>query len=677
MLQRFGRQSRLVWIAGVALTLAWLGIYLLTVSPTVNFIDSGELITALYEPGIAHPPGYPLYVLLGYVVSHALWGEVAWRVNAFSAFWAAMSVGVFYLLIVEMSAYIRVRPPTRATATPKSKRSRQAAAPQKSEPSVVDSRGESFAWPYILAASAGASLLGATASFWSRAVQAKMYSLHYFFVGLALLLALKCRQAYDRDDRSAARRWLVATVAVTALSFTNHMMTNLVVPGLLILLLWGPRWRARLKLILNNWVWLLPALLPLLLYLYLPLRAAQQPYMNWGSPDDWGDFWRHVTGWQFRTYLFQGFEEFENFKDHARTVGEFATSQWSFLSWPILLASLGAGYLLARARLTVFLATLAVALTTVVFSLAYPISEIEPYLVPFYAMLIVWMACAPAALRALLERTPGAQPRSSEAISTETVRQYSMGILGALAALGLLMPALQYPHQNRSNDRLAELFALNVFNELPQNSIVITNHWDFYAPTYYLQHVKGIRPDLTIIDMLPLKYPWYLEQLEKKHPWLVDNSRDIASRFRALQLRWVDGEELSRQETQQLDRSYIELLDSFVSRNYAQRPAYVLFKPDLDSRRVATGYMRQPQGLVTRLLQPPADGVAPPTEPQYDLRGITHDLVPFDDFARFNAERYVTAYATLQQLYARANQADKAERMANKAREVAEAIKGR
>ena len=86
--------SREVWIAGALLTLAWLVVYLATVSPTVNFIDSGELITAVHEPGVVHPPGYPLYTLLGYVVSHALWwGEVAWRVNALSAFFGALAVG--------------------------------------------------------------------------------------------------------------------------------------------------------------------------------------------------------------------------------------------------------------------------------------------------------------------------------------------------------------------------------------------------------------------------------------------------------------------------------------------------------------------------------------------------------------------------------------------------------
>src|SRR5690242_10984557 len=107
MLARIGADAgRLKWIAGAILSVLWFLIYLTTVSPTVNFIDSGELISAAYEPGIAHAPGYPLYVLMGYVATHLLWGDVAWRLNVLSAFWGALAVGAAFIFIFDLSSYI-------------------------------------------------------------------------------------------------------------------------------------------------------------------------------------------------------------------------------------------------------------------------------------------------------------------------------------------------------------------------------------------------------------------------------------------------------------------------------------------------------------------------------------------------------------------------------------------
>src|SRR5439155_14819792 len=85
---------------------------------------SGELITAVHEPGVVHPPGYPLYTLLGYVVSHLLGGEVAWRVNTLSAFFGALAVGAMFLFLVEVTSY------TRWLARPK------AAQPQRRDASM-------------------------------------------------------------------------------------------------------------------------------------------------------------------------------------------------------------------------------------------------------------------------------------------------------------------------------------------------------------------------------------------------------------------------------------------------------------------------------------------------------------------------------------------------------------
>src|SRR5436190_11848838 len=112
--------QRVKWLAAALISLIWFGIYLTTVSPTVNFIDSGELIAAANEPGIAHAPGYPLYVLMGYVATHVLWGDVAWRLNVMSAFWGALAVGAFFILTYEFSDYIFqfARSKFRRAATP-------------------------------------------------------------------------------------------------------------------------------------------------------------------------------------------------------------------------------------------------------------------------------------------------------------------------------------------------------------------------------------------------------------------------------------------------------------------------------------------------------------------------------------------------------------------------------
>src|SRR5215212_9201782 len=303
--------SREVWIVGAFVTLAWLVVYLITVSPTVNFIDSGELITAVHEPGVVHPPGYPLYTLLGYVVSHLLGGEVAWRVNVLSAFFGALAVGAMYLFLVEVANYT-VRPGKPRAVAPQAQRKGQ--KPGSRQPSQqVDAPAPDSTiqrkWTVILSAAAGASLLGAASTFWNRTTQAKMYTIHYFLVLVLFLLALECRRSYERGDEQRLKRWLVALAVVLGLSFTNHLMTTLLVPGIALLLLWGSGSRNRLRGILGAWKFWLPAfVLPLLLYAYLPLRAAQGPVMNWGSTDNLPDLWRHISGWQYRAYLLQDVE---------------------------------------------------------------------------------------------------------------------------------------------------------------------------------------------------------------------------------------------------------------------------------------------------------------------------------------------------------------------------------
>ena len=78
-------------------------LYLRTLAPGVLGGDSGEFQFAAWLGGFAHPTGYPLYLLLGWLWTHLLpLHDPAWRMNAFSALLGAVATGLVYVLALRM-----------------------------------------------------------------------------------------------------------------------------------------------------------------------------------------------------------------------------------------------------------------------------------------------------------------------------------------------------------------------------------------------------------------------------------------------------------------------------------------------------------------------------------------------------------------------------------------------
>src|SRR5690242_19090402 len=108
--------ARLPMLVGVGVSLLSLVVYMITLSPTVNFIDSGELITVGVRAGIAHPPGYPLYTLLAILGGALPFSDRAVGVNLISALAGALAAGLFYALVYETIAhYLRAPEPALST----------------------------------------------------------------------------------------------------------------------------------------------------------------------------------------------------------------------------------------------------------------------------------------------------------------------------------------------------------------------------------------------------------------------------------------------------------------------------------------------------------------------------------------------------------------------------------
>src|SRR5207245_3622561 len=84
------------WAGAIFVVNAAAVLYFLTAAPDIIVGDSPELITAAATLGVAHPPGYPLFTILGHLFALVPFGAVPFRVNLFSVICDAVAVGVVY-----------------------------------------------------------------------------------------------------------------------------------------------------------------------------------------------------------------------------------------------------------------------------------------------------------------------------------------------------------------------------------------------------------------------------------------------------------------------------------------------------------------------------------------------------------------------------------------------------
>ena len=105
--ERFQRSD---FIAASLVFVITLGVYIATLAPNVTLEDSGELITAAAKFGVGHPPGYPLWTLSGFLLSHLFpFGNLSWRINLQSALFGAESNAVLTLLVCHSGRWLLQR----------------------------------------------------------------------------------------------------------------------------------------------------------------------------------------------------------------------------------------------------------------------------------------------------------------------------------------------------------------------------------------------------------------------------------------------------------------------------------------------------------------------------------------------------------------------------------------
>ncbi len=341
---RLGRLARGLIPALVGL--AALGVYLQTLLPGAGWGDIARFQYVARVWGIPHRFGYPLYIALSRPFGYLPVGNLAYRINLMSAVFAALAAVMVYLLVKLLTR-------TRAAG----------------DEVAAASAALSFAFSRTL---------------WGQAVVAEVYALNAALIGAVLLALL----AWHETRRTGL---LYLGLGLYALSFGNHMTVVTLVPAVAYLLLvteprllLNPRHLAAMAGL---------ALLGAAQYLYVILRAQQQPLLNELGPFSWRGWIHWMTRSRFPGQFF-GYTAGDQV-DRLRIYLELLEKQ--FFRWGYILGWIGAWERLkANARSFTFLAL--AALGIYLFGMNYGGVTFRIYLIPSYLVFAVFVGCGLSAV---------------------------------------------------------------------------------------------------------------------------------------------------------------------------------------------------------------------------------------------------------------------------------------
>lgn len=542
-------------------------VYGMTVAPTTSYWDCGEFITSSYILGVPHPPGSPIYVLIGRLFTMLPFPEdIGLRVNLISVIVSALTVMFTYLVIVRLLREWR-------------------GIPETVEQKVV----------IYTSGVIGALAFAFSDSFWFNAVEAEVYAFSMFFTAIVVWLILVWVEKADQHE-PAADRILLLIAYLIGLATGVHLLNIMALPTVFLIIyfkkfdfnlttfglfmvvsllgfmsIYNPFFDLS---IVDGIPWVLKnfsfagvavlvvalfigvyyaitnqkrilslVLLAILLitvgystYTALYIRSNLQPAINENNPnvparfvsylkrEQYGDIpitERRAPMWEYqikkmyiRYFGWQFIGKGTTFGADGYILETLSTK--GLMGLPFLVGLIGMFYHFNRDWKRAF-SILALFIATGVLITVY-LNQEDPqprerdyaYVGSFFAFAL-WIGLGATAM---LELIAGSFRRSA------ALKKVGIGltIVLLLFAVPIKMFGFNFHQHDRTGNYVAYDYSFNILQSCDPDAILFTNGDNDTFPLWFLQYVYGIRKDVRVVNLSLLNTPWYIKQLRDEEP---------------------------------------------------------------------------------------------------------------------------------------------------------------
>ena len=508
------------YLAALIVSLCVLVLYLVTLAPSTAMWDTSEYIAAAYTLGLPHPPGNPLFVILGRVFAILpIASSVAVRINILAAICSAASAGMWFLI---------------------------------TERVLVGWFTER--WQRILGGVL-AAMIGATAfTVWNQSVvNEKVYTVS--LVGIAIISWLMIRWCDEPDGRTADRI-LVLVAYLLGLGYAIHMGGMLAAPAVVLaVLMIRPKTLLRWRLLLACGGMLIFGLTP---FATQPIRAAHFPAINEGEPT------ACRTGLELRCTFSKGtLDAFKyNFNrgqygkpelsERQATLGQQLAMYWMYFRWQWLRdpheqhrfpqALLAAAFLLLgliggvvhyqkdRRSFWYFGGLMFTVTLALIFYLNFKLGASQDptaqqphevrdrdyFFLWSFSAWGVWAALGLLYVWELAASLIGTESVKSgrETITMPTQRAWKMST--PVLALALIPLFTNWKAASRAGHRDTADFAADLLNSVEPYGVLVTVGDNDTFPLWYAQEVEGVRRDVIVANTSLLNTDWYVRQIIRR-----------------------------------------------------------------------------------------------------------------------------------------------------------------